>query len=358
MTNGLDQTGTKVGSVTLNMDPTNASTALANEAHNSVASPLVTAPLVTAPLVTASGYTSSTANPLVTAPLVTAASVDDALMTQDFSWNVAGGADIVNSAMTLQVAMKNINLSKFATSYKFELRISRRATHTGVGLCGTETSLGDEQIISSIPLDPVDPAFTDPAQSPLVTAPLVTAPLVTAPLVTAPLVTAATFSMAPPDTQTGANQDGTLYDTLNNSVNITLRAYAIVQKSNLPDLPTPSLTVQALSEEHRSRRPGRLQIRRQSHGGRDRQPRQQQHRAIPRDRRRGQRALGSGEQSTEALGGGDAQSRQEPAGRPPALCFQTGFAPRRASAKAGDVRVSGEGGPRHALSRAASAFAL
>jgi hypothetical protein len=244
--NGQDQTGTKVGSVTLNMDPTNAST-VTNETHNSVVSPLVTAPLVTAPLVTANGYTSSTANPLVTAPLVTAASPTDALMTQDFSWNVGGGADIVNSAMTLQVAMKNINLSKFAASYKFELRISRRATHTGVGLCGTGTSLGDEQVISSIPLNPTDPAFTDPAQSPLVTAPLVTAPLVTAPLVTAPLVTAATFNMAPPDT-TSTTQDGTLRDTLDNSVQITLRAYAIVDKNNLPELPTPSLTVQSLSK--------------------------------------------------------------------------------------------------------------
>jgi hypothetical protein len=248
VTSGQDQTGTKVGSVTLNMDPTNASTELTNETHNSVVSPLVTAPLVTAPLVTANGYTSSTANPLVTAPLVTAASPTDALMTQDFSWNVGGGADIVYSAMTLQVAMKNVDLKKLSTSYKFELRISRRATHTGVGLCGTGTSLGDEQIISSIPLDTADPAVSDPAQSPLVTAPLVTAPLVTAPLVTAPLVTAATFAMAPPDTHIGSYHDGTLHDVLDNRVYITLRAYARVSKNNLPDLPTPSLTVQALSK--------------------------------------------------------------------------------------------------------------
>jgi hypothetical protein len=35
---------------------------------------------------------------------------------------------------------------------------------------------------------------------------------------------------------------------LNNRVYITLRAYAMVSKNNLPDLPTPSLTVQALSK--------------------------------------------------------------------------------------------------------------
>jgi hypothetical protein len=248
VTSGTDQTGTKVGSVTLNMDPSNTSTALTSETHNSVVSPLVTAPLVTAPLVTANGYTSSTANPLVTAPLVTAASPTDAVMTQDFSWSVNGGTDIVNSAMTLQVAMKNVDLNKLSTSYKFELRISRRATHTGVGLCGTGTSLGDEQIISSIPLDPANPAVSDPTQSPLVTAPLVTAPLVTAPLVTAPLVTAATFSMAPPDTHTGSYHDGTTHDVIDNRVYITLRAYGLATKNNLPDLPTPTLTVQALSK--------------------------------------------------------------------------------------------------------------
>ena len=260
-----DTGGTLVGSSRLNLDPTNTSTLSAtSETHTVSVSPLVTSPLVTSPLVTSTGAGSTmVANPLVTSPLVTSPLVTSSAY-QDFTWTVSGGSDMVNSAMVAQVFVDKANSQQTSKSYKFELRIHKRAAHLGINGC-TSGPAADEQLISSIFIDTAAVNTDDPTATPLVTSPLVTSPLVTSPLVTSPLVTSSTFSMSPPDTTStsggttasvtaeaaATSDDGTLQDKLDNRVFITLRAYLnkSIDPTKAPKLATPNIRVEPLSRD-------------------------------------------------------------------------------------------------------------
>jgi hypothetical protein len=171
---------------------------------------------------------------------------------------------MVNSAMVAQVFVDKANSQQTSNSYKFELRIHKRAAHLGINGC-TSGPAADEQLISSIFIDTAAVNTDDPTATPLVTSPLVTSPLVTSPLVTSPLVTSSTFSMSPPDTTSTSGgttasvtaeaaataDDGTLQDKLDNRVFITLRAYLnkSIDPTKAPKLAKPIIRVEPLSRD-------------------------------------------------------------------------------------------------------------
>jgi CARDB protein len=235
------------GSVTLNLDPTNAAfqnNATGNtERHNPVVtSPVVTSPVVTSPVVTSNYRSPVVTSPVVTSPVVTSPVVTSPVVTSavpsdwtggvtDFTWTVNGTDDIVNSGTYAQVFLNDA--AALVNDYALELRIYRLTSHTLVSNC-TAVSVPDEQLISSIP-------------NPVVTSPVVTSPFQN-PVVTSPVVTSATFALAPADHHTGSYHDGTLHDQLHNQIFVTLRAYhRTANAAQQHPISVPAIAVQSQS---------------------------------------------------------------------------------------------------------------